>query len=112
MRKPLSIKMEEVKFMNANETPLSLNAENQVAAIGSTRTEYATGGRKSSRVESVSWLVYLPRNSSVYLAPEEHVNVDAERAIDKFSNGYVRITLMPVRIPLVSKRRVFKRENT
>ena len=62
-------------------------------------------GRKFSEVESVSLLVHLLRDYSVHLAPDEHGNVDAERAREKFSNAYVRITLTPVEVPLVFKKR-------
>ena len=44
-------------------------------------------------------LVYLLRDYSVHLAPD---------AREKFSNGYVRITLTPVQVPLVFKKRTPK----
>ena len=37
-------------------------------------------GRKSSEVEPVSMLVHLLRDYFVHLAPDEHGNVDVERA--------------------------------
>ena len=37
------------------------------------------------------WLVHLLRDYFVHLTPDEHGNVEVERAREKFSNGYVRI---------------------
>ena len=62
-------------------------------------------GRKFSEVESVSLLVHLLRDYSVHLAPDEHGNVDVKSAREKFSDAYVRITLTPVKVPLVFKKR-------
>ena len=59
-------------------------------------------GRKFSE-ESVSMLVHLL--CDYFLAPHKHGNADLERAGEKFSNGYVRLTLMPVQVPLVFTKR-------
>ena len=50
-------------------------------------------------------LVHLLRDYSVHLAPDEHGNIYVERAREKFSNAYVRITLTPVQVPLVFRKR-------
>ena len=51
-------------------------------------------------------LVHLLRDYSVHLAPDEHGNVDVERARENFSKAYVRLTLTPVQVPLVFKKRI------
>ena len=63
-------------------------------------------GSKFSEVESVSMLVYLLRDYSVHLTPDEPGNVDVEHAREEFSNAYVRITLTPVQVPFVFKKRI------
>ena len=62
-------------------------------------------GRKISEVKSVSLLEYPLRDFSVHLTSDEHEDVDVERARRIFSNAYMRITLTPVQVPLVFKKR-------
>ena len=48
-------------------------------------------------------LAHRLRDYSVHSTPDGYGNVDVER--EKFSNGYVRLTLTPVQAPLVFKKR-------
>jgi Cytochrome P450 len=63
-------------------------------------------GRKFSEVESVAMLVHLLRNYSVHLVPTSaDGSVDVATARERFSQASSGITLTPVDIPLIFRRR-------